>query len=166
VVWAGVVPSFPVCVMRVMRVKKMIFFCRLVVEGILSSINSNQAIRSHNQFQPTYIMDILANALVSGPESSFSVRDAVCTFASAVADNVREAKAVSQKLDGNRTTYTLGDYTRGLIAKGRDTRGEDPRSGYQFGDITRGLLSDRGQLWCRSDADENDVSVDVSDEQL
>ena len=136
------------------------------MDEVLTIINSNQAIRSHCQFQPTYIMDILAYALLSGPESPFRVGDVACAFASAVADNVREARTVSQKLDGNRTTYTLGDYTRGLIAKGRDTRGEDPRSGYQFGDITRGLLSDRGQLWCRSDADENDVSVDVSDEQL
>jgi hypothetical protein len=154
-VWAGVVPSFPVCVMRVMRVKKMIFFCRLVVEGVLSSINSKPS-DSFSQSIPAHIH----HGYFSKCIGDICVRDAACTFASEF------ASAVSQKLDGNRTTYTLGDYTRGLIAKGRDTRGEDPRSGYQFGDITRGLLSDRGQLWCRSDADENDVSVDVSDEQL
>ena len=36
--------------------------------------------------------------------------------------------------------YKFGDFTKGIVNKGKKARGQDESSGYKFGDFTRGLF--------------------------
>jgi hypothetical protein len=40
-----------------------------------------------------------------------------------------------------RQPYRLGDFTRGVIARGKQASGRDADSRYQFGDLSRGLFA-------------------------
>jgi len=53
---------------------------------------------------------------------------------------VSDAAAKLKQSEG-RSDYEFGDFTRGLVARGKKSRGANQQEGYRFGDFTRGIFA-------------------------
>uniref|UniRef100_A0A7S1ZT12 Glycine zipper domain-containing protein n=1 Tax=Trieres chinensis TaxID=1514140 RepID=A0A7S1ZT12_TRICV len=62
------------------------------------------------------------------------------SLASAGAQVQRRGSGEDECGSGNGKPYRFGDLTRGVVARGKESRGASAKEGYKFGDFTRGLF--------------------------
>lgn len=61
--------------------------------------------------------------------------------AGAAAGDVTSKGRASRSAAPEENGYKFGDFTRGLVAEGKETRGASATDGYRFGDFSRGVMA-------------------------
>ena len=81
--------------------------------------------------------------LVAGSVAgSMGGRKLVEATSTSMARNSESSKTtISQNIGDKRQPYRFGDFTRGVVARGKESRSADEKEGYRFGDFARGLFS-------------------------
>jgi len=102
---------------------------------------SHQQLRQNHQKQPQQQQynnhNVYNNESSTKPGPHYNQQGVHSNFVPKSHSNRQDVKHQQKQTEG----YKFGDFTKGIVNKGKKARGKDESSGYKFGDFTRGLFN-------------------------